>query len=194
MRNWFLIGVLMAFSGGCSANSELVNFEGLKIPREYVLQFSSEGLAGVFDESDSIALVVSEDEIKDKLPEYQIENRGEREVSFVIGGNLIDLEGVSDSILSGYTISDMHVEVDKYLQYERLYRTSLSWLLVSTDREGKRLEAQCRKSGISGDIEVCYFKRNINGYGVSFTLANTNIAMVKEFEVFLSEKIASWSK
>lgn len=56
------------------------------------------------------------------------------------------------------------------------------------------MQAQCRKSGISGSIEVCDFIRNINGYGVSFDLENTNIALVKEFEVFLSEKIASWSK
>ena len=138
MRNWFLIGFLMVFSGGCSANSELVEFGGLKIPHEYVLHDSSKGSTGVFDdESIGIAIIVSEDEIKHEISEYMIENRGERELSFVINRNLIDLESVSDSILSGYKISDMHVEVDKYLQYERWYRTSLSWLLVSTDRGGK---------------------------------------------------------
>lgn len=180
-------------SSGCSANSEFVDFEGLKIPQEYVLHAPSEGLKGVFDDEDiNIALVVSEDEVKSAIPQYRIEKRGKRELSFVLKRSLIDLNAVSDSILTSFAKSNAQVEADKYLPYGRLYRSSDSWLLVSSKGGGKFLEGQCRRSGLTDDVEICDFKKNINGYGVSFHMENTNIALVKEFEDFISDKIESW--
>ncbi|QEI10876.1 hypothetical protein [Cellvibrio japonicus] len=194
MKNWFLIGIFMA-SSSCSVNSKSIDFEGLKIPQEYVLHAPSEGPKGVFDdESIGIALVVPEDEVKRKIPRYQIENRGKRELSFVVEQSFIDLNAVSNSVLTSFVKSDTRVDADKYLPYERLYRSSDSWLLVSSEGGGKFLEAQCSRSGLTGNVEVCYFKKNVNGYGVSFHLENTNIALAKEFEDFISDKIENWRK
>ncbi|MGX5202760.1 hypothetical protein [Aliikangiella sp. IMCC44632] len=180
-------------TSGCSGDSDFVGFEGLKIPQEYVLHAPSEGVKGVFDDEDiNIALVVSEDEIKSVIPQYQIANRGGRDLSFVLKNGLIDLSAVSVSVLTGFTNSDAQVDADKYLPYERLYRSSYSWLLVSSEGEGKFLEGQCNRAGLKGDVEACYFKKNINGYGVSFHLEDNNIALVKDFENFISDKIESW--
>lgn len=193
MKNWFLIGIFMA-SSGCSSKSEFVEFEGLRIPPEYVLHAPSEWTQGVFDDEDiNIALVVSEDEVKNIIPRYKIANRGKQELSLVLKQSSIDLNAVSDSVLASFSKGGAQVEADKYLPYERLHRSSDSWLLVSSEGDGgKFLEGQCRRSGLTGDIEICDFKKNINGYGVSFHLENTNIALIKEFEDFISDKIESW--
>lgn len=194
VKNWFLIGVFMA-SSSCSADSGFVEFEGLTIPKEYVLHAKVEGTNGVFDDEDlNIAVVVSEDEVKRTIPDYEIANRGKRELSFVISQRLIDLKAVSNSVLASFVKDGAQANSDKYLPYERLYRSSDSWLLVSSKDGSKFLEAQCRRSGLTGDVEICDFKKNINGYGISFHLENSNIVLVKEFEEFVSAKIQSWQK
>lgn len=182
-------------SSGCSSDSELVDFDLLKIPKEHVLHAPTEGQNGVFDDEDmNIALVVSEDEIKLTVPQYQIEKRGKQELSFVIAKSVIDLNAVSDSVLSSFVANSTQVKSDKYLPYERLYRSYDSWLLVSSKDGNRFLEAQCRRSGLTGDVEICDFKKNISGYGVSFHLENSNIALINEFEEFLTAKIESWQK
>jgi hypothetical protein len=194
MRYWLFVGLLMTTSG-CDAKSGIIKFSDLNIPEKYVLHAPSDGPKGVFDDKDiNIALVLNEDEIKEFIPQYLIEKRGTKELSIVINKKAYDLNAISNSILSSYEITEGNFSTDKYSPNKRLYRYSDSWLMVTVVNNQPHLVAQCRKSGLTGDVEICDFKKNVNGYGISYHLENDNISLAEEFEKFVLWKIERWKQ
>lgn len=192
MKNWLFIGVIMVASS-CSADPQYVDFGELRIPQKYVLLAPGDSPKGVFDDEDiDIALVVDEEEVKSAVPRYEIEERGSRELSFVINQKPFDLIAISDSVLSGVVGGMAESVPDKYSSNKRVYRFSDSWVLVSENSNQRQLVAQCMRSGIAGNVEGCTFSKNINGYGVSYHLENQNLSLTQEFEKFIAQKIEAW--
>lgn len=140
-----------------------------------------------------IALVVSEKEVKLEIPEYHIASRGLQEQSFVVYQKVVNIKDINDSVLADFFDSQEKVEPDKYSQNKRYYRSPDHWLLIAETNSERLLIAQCHRTGIFGNVDSCFFfKKNINGYGVSYHLESSNLTLVKEFDEFLATKIESW--
>jgi len=194
MKYRILISIIFTVSA-CNAETADIKYSGLSIPQEYVLQAAEKSPKGVYDDQDApIALVVTEEDIKREIPEYQIAARGAQELSLVVYRGELNIKEISDSVLSGFSGDQEKIGPDEYTQNKRYYRSSDNWLLVSESNGERLLVAQCGRTGIYGNLEGCDFKKNINGYGVSYHLENSNLALVKEFDEFLAAKIESWKE
>lgn len=177
----------------CNAETTDIEFSGLTIPKEYVLQAADDSPKGVHDDQEiPIALVVSEEEIKREIPGYQIASRGAQELSFVVYQRVLNIKEISDSVLAGFSGDQEKIGPDEHSQNKRYYRSSDNWLLISELNGERYLIGQCGRTGIFGNVEGCDFKKNINGYGVSYHLEGGNLALVKEFDEFIAAKIESW--
>jgi hypothetical protein len=193
MKHSILI-FLLFITVSCKSEHNYIEFSGLKIPKEYVVQLpTNNDPKNIFDDIDSPILIgISEGEIQKKIPNFHMKESGPRELSILIYTGEVDAEGISESILTGFSLSSDNLGPDLYSDNARYYRTSGDWLLVSTVDSKHFLIAQCSRTGIFRNIDACSYKKNINGYGVTYHLQNKNIALVKEFDSFLSDKIASW--
>ncbi len=179
----------------CNAETTSVEFSGLIIPKKYVLQAPENNSKGVYDDEEiPIGLVIDEEDVKRNIPEYQIAARGSRKLSLVVYQGPVDIKGISDSVLSGYSSDKVRFGPDKYSQNKRYYRSADNWLLVSDDNGQRLLVAQCSRTGIFGNVVGCDFKKNINGYGISYHLENSNITLTKKFDEFIASKIESWKE
>lgn len=193
MKHSILI-FLLFITVSCKSEHHYIEFSGLKIPKDYVVQLpSNNDPKNIFDDIDSPILIgISEGEIQKRIPNFHMKESGPRELSILIYTGEVDAEGISESILTGFSLSSENVGPDLYSENMRYYRTSDDWLLVSLMDSQPFLVAQCNRSGIFRHINACSFKKNINGYGVYYDLENSNIALVKEFDSFIYDKIASW--
>ena len=191
MKNWWAIGIFL-LPMGCGAEPEFIKFQGLRIPLDNVLHALESNLNDLLDdENTSIAIVIPEEEIKGAVSEYQLETSRIREVSFLIHRKALKLEQISESVLSTKANS-VNEEIDIYLPYTRLYRSPESWLLVSENDQNRTLVAQCRRTGIAREVDLCEFRANLNGFGVSYDLRNNNISLSEDFKEFLTNKLESW--
>ena len=195
MKQWISVFLILA-SSACSSDSVSTTFDKLEIPKEYVLLAPTTNSNGIYDDDISIALVVSEREIEGSIPQYEIEDRGGEELSLVLYLTPLNLSAISHSAFSDYREDFPETVADKYLPNKRrIYRATDRWLLLYEDGNKKQFVARCRRGlTIAGNIDTCRFKKNINGYGVSYHLENNNISLASEFEQFLCEKIESWKK
>lgn len=191
MKFWITL-LSVSVPVGCGASFDMVTFGNLNIPESYVLHESGDVPKGVFDESSqTIALIMPEEEIQASIPEYQAKQKGSKAVSLVLYEEPLHLPAISASVWSGLDAGASAVKEDRYTSYIRHYRDGDSWLLANENTE---LVALCRKSGITGEIEICEFMANVRGFGVKYYLQNQNISLAKQFENYVADKLTVWSK
>jgi len=194
MKFCILMSMIFIVSA-CHAETTDIRFSGLVIPKEYVLQAPGDSAKGAYDDGAiPIALVIDEADVKREIPQYQIATRGSRELSIVVYPEVLDIKEISDSVLSDFSGGQEKIGPDEYSQNRRYYRSTDNWLLVSESNGQRLLVAQCSRTGIFGNVEGCDFKKNIDGYGVSYHLEGSNLALVKEFDEFIATTLESWKE
>lgn len=194
MRFWILMSMIFVVSA-CHAETTDIKFSGLLIPNEYVVQAPDDSSEDVYDdEAIPIALAIEEAVVKREIPQYQIATRGAPELHIVVYPGVLNTQEISDSVLSEFSGHQENIGPDEYSQNRRYYRSNDNWLLVSESNGQRLLVAQCSRTGIYGNVEGCDFRKNIDGYGVSYHLEGSNLALVREFDEFIATTLASWKE
>lgn len=190
MKNYILKFFILFFCNYSFANS--FSFGDLRIPKENINSPFSADNGNVYDSSEgSESIIVKKSELIEYGLKYNLPDE-EEFVSFMMYEKPFDIKEMNDDLMQN--VKANHTEKDNFTRETKLITGDGRWLLQDNE---KNVIAICHLGEIMPDmviieIATCTFMKNIRGYGVQYSLDDSNIGKYKQFEKYLSNKIDSW--
>ncbi len=189
MNRTLALLLIVGLKASSSSIAGELTFGSLKIPSQNILHYDK-----ILESQQvhDIAVIFDEAEIRDNIIGYSNPTTPSGSNTIVIYKDPANLAEIKSSVLST-TSKNAVSERDEYTNLMKIQRTKNSWILIESSINTINIIGQCRRTGISNDIVNCSFRTNLLNYGVKYNLRNSNIALYREYEYFLTRKLCEWS-
>lgn len=190
MNKTLALLVLIGLNASASSTAEYLQFGDLQIPLKNILHYDKNVAP---EQLHDIALIFDEREVASHVAGYRELAKSNPTNTVMIYKSSTSLQAIKRSVVST-TPKDAFAERDETTTLTRIQRTKNSWILIEPSADTSSIIGQCRQTGVNHEIVNCSFRVNMLGHGIKYNLRNSNIALYREYETFLKNKLYKWYK